>query len=82
MLLQEIKDQIPNATPTDLVNLANEFYKILNKLSEFHKDYLNFLQEYYHDILGLTTIRDSSIREEFLYYVETTIEIGERLKNN
>ena len=82
MLLQEIKDQLPNASPADVVNFTIEFERNLQKLCEFHVEYVHFYDEYASDINYLRATRQPENRNELEYFVDTVIGIGERLKNN
>ncbi len=82
MLLQEIKDQLSIASPAEVVNLTIEFERGLQKLSEFHEDYAHFYQEYASDINYLRATRDPENGKELMWFVDTAIGIGERLKNS
>lgn len=81
MLLQEIKDQLPNASPADVVNLTIEFDRTLQKLCEFDVEYVHFYDEYASDINYLRATRQPENRDELIYFVDTVIGIGERLAN-
>lgn len=80
MLLQEIKDRLPHSSPAEVVDLTIAFERALQKLCEFHADYVHFYQEYASDINYLRATRDSDNGKELLWFVDTTIGIGERLK--
>lgn len=82
MLLQEIKDQLPNASPADVVNLTIEFDHTLQKLCEFHPEYVHFYDEYASDINYLRATRQPENRNELEYFVDTVIGIGQRLKDS
>ena len=80
MTLLEIKNEIPDASPEKISLLAEKFERQVEKLMEFHLDYIHFYDEYCTDISYIISSRSLTNKADLLYFVEAVIHIGERLQ--
>lgn len=81
MTLQELQDQLKNANPEQVPQLATEFDRILQDLCYVHADYSKFNEQYRSDINDLKSNGNPENGNELSWYIETLQEMSKNLKN-
>ncbi|MGN6492145.1 MAG: hypothetical protein ACTHLE_09140 [Agriterribacter sp.] len=81
MTLQELQDQLKNANPEQVPELAAEFDRILQDLCYVHPDYFKFNEQYRSDINDLKANGNPENGNELSWYIEVLLEMSKKLKN-